>query len=321
MCVRNDLAAVVNLSALSMRLQVPMKLFADTQHLSFIRQESHSSPIHRIRGDAELDRLPSTENFTVKRSLTIDRLDDNIVPQSFRFVSSMIVTESTRIGQILCSYLPYMADAYFQYCSCRAQADKYLQAKMALNKQFRSYLKIFQSQTGGLSLNGYLTKPIQRVTRYPLLIEKILKHTGHDHPDRQFIQQAYDCARQLNERINKQIREQENSLRLDWLQQHFSFSTDENLADDFILDETVRFNTRTKFHTRRQLLLHGCITKVSDGGRPSLSSEPLPFCACRCPAARNYWSFSSTTFSCSPHRKHRSTIGKLRSSNARQTYS
>ncbi|CAF4618086.1 unnamed protein product, partial [Rotaria sp. Silwood2] len=93
----------------------------------------------------------------------------------------------------------------------------------------------------------FLTKTIQRVTRYPLLIEKILKHTIVNHPDYQYIQQAYKCARQLNERINKQICEQENSLH------------------GYIFDELLKLNSITKFDKQRQLLLHGFLMKVSSG--------------------------------------------------------
>ncbi len=174
----------------------------------------------------------------------------------------MTIDESTVIGEILRSYLPYMADAYFQYCNSRSQANKDLQSKTDSNKQFRSYLEAFQNNTGGLSLNGFLTKPIQRVTRYPLLIEKILKHTPINHPDYQSVQQAFDCARQLNERINKQISEQENNSRLDWLQQHIIFNTDEYSSDGYLFDELLKFNSITRFHKQRQLLLHGLITKV-----------------------------------------------------------
>ncbi|UJR27176.1 hypothetical protein I4U23_008472 [Adineta vaga] len=245
-CIRTPRSA--SMSNIAGIANIPMKLFAE----------------------GDLNQPSSTNMFTGKRSLTIERLDDNIVPQSSSLSSShvssnMIINESTRIGEILCSYIPYMADVYFQYCNCRSQANKYLQSKITSNKQFRSYLKIFQTKTGGLSLNGFLTKPIQRVTRYPLLIEKILKHTSLDHPDYQFIQRAYECARQLNERINKQICEQENSVRLDWLQRHFSFSCDEDSSDGYIFDEFVKFNSRTKFHTQRQLLLHGFIAKMPSG--------------------------------------------------------
>ncbi len=73
--------------------------------------------------------------------------------------------------------------------------------------------------------NGFLTKPIQRVTRYPSLIEKVLKHTWNNHSDYLSIKQALDIACQLNESINKQISEQESSSQLDWLQQHLIFGS------------------------------------------------------------------------------------------------
>ena len=163
-----------------------------------------------------------------------------------------------------------MGDDYFQYCNSRSQANKCLQEKMESSEQFRTYLNTFQDRTGGLSLNGFLTKPIQRVTRYPLLIEKVLKHTSDSHSDYQPIKQALDCARQLNERINKQISEQESSSRLDWLQQHLIFGSDDSNADGCLFDEYLKFNSLTKYQLPRVLLLHGLVIKVGgeiDGER------------------------------------------------------
>jgi hypothetical protein len=34
-----------------------------------------------------------------------------------------------------------------------------------------------------MPLSFYLLKPVKRVTEYPLLMEKLLKHTPADHPD------------------------------------------------------------------------------------------------------------------------------------------
>lgn len=182
-------------------------------------------------------------------------------------MSVMTITEATTIGDILCSYIPYMADAYFQYCNCSSRANKYLQSKIELNEQFRAQLDLFQEKTNGLSLNGFLTKPIQRVTRYPLLIEKILKHTPTDHPDYQSVRKAFESARELTERINQKISEQENSVRLDWLQQHLQFGSDEHCSDGYIFDEEIKFNSKTRFHKQRRLLLHGLLIKVRTGRR------------------------------------------------------
>ena len=155
-----------------------------------------------------------------------------------------------------------MADDYFQYCNYRSQANKSLEVKISSNEQFRSCVHTFQDKTGGLSLNGFLMKPIQRVTRYPLLIEKILKHTLINHADYQTLKQALDCARQLNERINRQISEQESSLRLDWIQQHLIFGSDENSSDGYLFDELLKFNSVNKYNIQRKLLLHGLVSKV-----------------------------------------------------------
>jgi hypothetical protein len=63
----------------------------------------------------------------------------------------MTITDSTKIGEILCSHLLTMVNDYFKYCNCRSQANKSLQNKFDSSEQFLSYLKIFQDQTGGLS--------------------------------------------------------------------------------------------------------------------------------------------------------------------------
>lgn len=174
----------------------------------------------------------------------------------------MTITDSTKIGEILCFHLPQMVNDYFQYCNTRSQANRCLQNKIDSNEKFRSYMKIFQEQTGGLSLNGFLTKPIQRVTRYPLLIEKILKHTPTNHFDYHSIKTSLDLARQLNEKINQQISEQESQSRLDWLQQHVLLGSDENGSDGYVFDELLKFNSLTRANLPRQLIFHGFVTKV-----------------------------------------------------------
>lgn len=240
-------------------------------HDSFTSHLSHCPSMKEIKKHRTIARSrrrsPSPTNLKSKRPISIERLDDNLVPQisQLSITSTMTIDESTCIGEILCSYLPYMADAYFEYCNHRSQANKYIQLKTDKNKDFHASILLFQKTNAGLSLNGFLTKPIQRVTRYPLLIEKILKHTLSDHPDYEPIQRALERARQINERIDKQISEQENYLRLDWLQQRVIFGTDEYSADGYIFDELIKFNSPTKYHPQRQFLLHGLLTKLPSG--------------------------------------------------------
>lgn len=199
------------------------------RHRSFTPEVSHTPSFRRLKNrSGSHQRSPSSSHaLTAKPNIEhINASKSPVTPQTpILSTGLMIITDSTKIGEILCYHLPTMVNDYFKYCNYRSQANKSLQNKFDSSEQFRSHLKIFQDQTGGLSLNGFLTKPIQRVTRYPLLIDKILKHTLTNHSDYSSIKQALDFARQLNESINKQISEQESSSRLDWLQQHLIFGS------------------------------------------------------------------------------------------------
>jgi len=47
------------------------------------------------------------------------------------------------------------------------------------NKKFRKYLQeVQQPACGGLTLESLLIKPVQRICKYPLLFDSILKHTA-----------------------------------------------------------------------------------------------------------------------------------------------
>ncbi|CAF4225977.1 unnamed protein product [Rotaria sp. Silwood2] len=223
-----------SLSNIALAAQLPSKSVIDNRHRSFTPDASNSPPIRRLKNRSGTHhRSPSISTIATKPN--IEYMNDNIVsPPPLLSPGSMTITESTKIGEILCSHLPNMANDYFQYCNSHSQANKSLQIKIDSNEHFRSHVKIFQDKTGGLSLNGFLTKPIQRVTRYPLLIEKVLKHTLINHPDYEPLKQALDCARQLNERINQQISDQESSSRLEWLQQHLIFGSEENSSDGYV---------------------------------------------------------------------------------------
>ncbi|CAF4783665.1 unnamed protein product, partial [Rotaria sp. Silwood2] len=86
------------------------------QHLCQILQRLHKyqlTPVRQLKcrsGIEHIHRSPSANNLTVICPISIERLDDNIVRQSSQLSSTMTINESTRIGEILCSHLPYMAD-------------------------------------------------------------------------------------------------------------------------------------------------------------------------------------------------------------------
>ena len=149
------------------------KYVNEKQHFSSIPQIYEPISIHPFNYPTGLKtnhHSSPTNNLTATSTITMKYSNDNNVPQSLNSSSTTSINKTIRIDETLCSYLPYMTDVYFQYGNGLSQANKYLQAKVDLNKQFRSY-------ESGLSMNGLLAKPIQCVTRYPLFILNIHQFT------------------------------------------------------------------------------------------------------------------------------------------------
>ena len=52
-------------------------------------------------------------------------------------------------------------------------------------------------------LQSLLIKPVQRVLKYPLLLEKLLKATPQSHPEHRKLMQALEAAQQVAQDINE----------------------------------------------------------------------------------------------------------------------
>ncbi len=77
------------------------------------------------------------------------------------------------IGDLLQDYIPQLAP-HIRWCSCQLTACTLLHSK-ATDPQFKEFeVKCLKdTRTGGLPLSSFLLKPMQRVTKYPLLIKKV----------------------------------------------------------------------------------------------------------------------------------------------------
>ncbi|XP_016120134.1 intersectin-2-like, partial [Sinocyclocheilus grahami] len=73
---------------------------------------------------------------------------------------------------ILSSELSHM-QAYIRFCSCQLNAAALLQQKTDKSPDFKLFLKKIASnyRCKGMPLSSFLLKPMQRITRYPLLIK------------------------------------------------------------------------------------------------------------------------------------------------------
>ncbi|XP_043521564.1 intersectin-1 isoform X12 [Frieseomelitta varia] len=161
------------------------------------------------------------------------------------------------IGDILCENIPRMS-AYIRFCSCQISAAVYLQRLTETMPEFVKVAQVCQQdpRTKGMPLSSFLIKPMQRITKYPLIIGKILEHTPIDHPDRQYLQEALAKAEEFCTQVNEGVREKENSDRLEWLQTHVACDG---------LEEQLIFNSLTNSLGPRKLLHFGILHKAKSG--------------------------------------------------------
>lgn len=65
--------------------------------------------------------------------------------------------------------------AYIRFCSCQISAAVYLQRLTETLPEFVEVAHVCQQdpRTKGMPLSSFLIKPMQRITKYPLIINKV----------------------------------------------------------------------------------------------------------------------------------------------------
>ncbi|XP_036396037.1 intersectin-1-like isoform X2 [Megalops cyprinoides] len=158
------------------------------------------------------------------------------------------------IGDILTAQLPHM-QPYIRFCSCQLNGATLIQQKTDEVPDFKEFVKrlAMDPRCKGMPLSSFLLKPMQRVTRYPLLIKNILENTPESHPDHSHLKQALEKAEELCSQVNEGVREKENSDRLEWIQAHVQCEG---------LSEQLVFNSVTNCLGPRKFLHSGKLYKA-----------------------------------------------------------
>ncbi|XP_048829859.1 intersectin-2b isoform X1 [Brienomyrus brachyistius] len=158
------------------------------------------------------------------------------------------------IGDVLASHLSSM-QPYILFCSCQLNAAALLQHKTDQEPDFKIFLKKIATdyRCKGMPLSSFLLKPMQRITRYPLIIKNILESTPETHVDHSHLQEALEKAEELCLQVNEGVREKENSDRLEWIQAH--------VQREGII-ENLTFNSLTNCMGPRKILHSGKLCKT-----------------------------------------------------------
>ncbi|RKP38637.1 hypothetical protein BJ085DRAFT_31938, partial [Dimargaris cristalligena] len=122
-----------------------------------------------------------------------------------------VTGKPTCIGEIFMS-LSQNFDCYVDYNANHSKAIKRLMARTTADERLsRFLLKANENpRCGRLPLSSFLLQPTQRISRYPMLLKKILHYTKPNHPDHFQLRLAADMMSGLTEKANEITRVQED---------------------------------------------------------------------------------------------------------------
>lgn len=112
----------------------------------------------------------------------------------------------TFIGEAFMANMSQMEKVYSDYLKNHDAANKKLEA-LQRNPKVAIWLtecrEWASDLTSAWNLDSLLVKPVQRILKYPLLLNELLNTTPEDHPDRAAIVSALEGVRSISVRINE----------------------------------------------------------------------------------------------------------------------
>jgi hypothetical protein len=113
---------------------------------------------------------------------------------------------------------------YTSYVGNHDIASEFLRKSEKENKRFRDLLEsnLVKPENRNLNLASFLIMPIQRIPRYKLLIEELLRNTSDTHPDYPNLMSGLDLVAKVAKHINSEMHASEKRHAILKLQNEFS---------------------------------------------------------------------------------------------------
>ncbi|XP_035868710.1 rho guanine nucleotide exchange factor 1 isoform X3 [Phyllostomus discolor] len=186
--------------------------------------------------------FPSLDELIEVHSLFLDRL------MKRRQESGYVIEE---IGDVLLARFDGAEGHWFQkissrFCSRQSFALEQLKAKQRREPRFCAFVQEAESRPRcrRLQLKDMIPTEMQRLTKYPLLLQSIGQNT-EEPAEREKVEQAAECCREILHHVNQAVRDMEDLLRLKDYQRrldlsHLKQSSDPMLSEFKNLDITKR---------------------------------------------------------------------------------
>ncbi|XP_069892475.1 rho guanine nucleotide exchange factor 37 isoform X1 [Dipodomys merriami] len=191
---------------------------------------------------------------------------DEIVQVNSRFLHGLQEAASKEeeqvhlIGNLFLEFQEEFERVYKVYCASYDQALLLLKTyreEPELHQEIQSIIETVVPQAGASGLSFFLVTPLQRITKYPLLLQKILENTHPDASAYPALQRAASALQDVNANINEYKMRKEVASR---------YTKAEQLS---LRERLARINTHTlsKKTTRLSQLLKqeaGLVPKTED---------------------------------------------------------
>ncbi|XP_006988154.1 rho guanine nucleotide exchange factor 1 isoform X4 [Peromyscus maniculatus bairdii] len=186
--------------------------------------------------------FPSLDELIEVHSLFLDRL------MKRRQESGYIIEE---IGDVLLARFDGAEGSWFQkissrFCSRQSFALEQLKAKQRKEPRFCAFVQEAESRPRcrRLQLKDMIPTEMQRLTKYPLLLQSIEQNT-EEPAEREKVELAAECCREILHHVNQAVRDMEDLLRLKDYQRrldltHLRQSSDPMLSEFKNLDITKK---------------------------------------------------------------------------------
>ncbi|XP_072530469.1 rho guanine nucleotide exchange factor 12 isoform X2 [Salminus brasiliensis] len=112
------------------------------------------------------------------------------------------------------------------FCSNQPFALELIKSRQKKDQRFASFVQEAESnrQCRRLQLKDIIPVEMQRLTKYPLLLENIAKYT-EDAEEKSKVKRAGECCRKILNHVNQEVKEAENKQRLEDYQRRLDLSS------------------------------------------------------------------------------------------------
>nr|XP_033791632.1 rho guanine nucleotide exchange factor 38 [Geotrypetes seraphini] len=172
------------------------------------------------------------------------------------------------IGELFLQIKGPLEDVYKIYCYHHDDSQTVLESyekdedlKQHLTTCIQSLIKIYlnQGKSNLLDMRSLMIKPIQRITKYPLLLCEMLNSTPTGHPDYKALQDAYATVKDINASINELKRGKDLVLKYR-----------RNDEDESLKDKLSKLNIHSISKKSKRVTSH---LKILTGGEPQIKDQ------------------------------------------------